>query len=537
MWRTRTLATAVLGLLVGGCTAAPHYGAPSPKTYYVSTHGDDSAEGTSTDKAWRTLGRAEQVMLRPGDRLLLEGGARFAGTITVSGNEAGDAERPVIVGSYGSGRATLVAAGSAGVSVHNTAGVEIHDLILRGRGSARTSQAGVNLYNDTPAEARRAHVIVSDVDASGFQVGIGVGSTISGSGFTDVLIRRAELHGNKDTGLLTYGPEFDDNRPAYAHENIDITNVHAYDNPGDPAAIYRPTGNGIVIGGVRQAIVRNSSAHDNGRQAAAKAYYGPGGIWAYDSTGVLVEHNSAYRNHSGSDVDGAGFGMDTSVSNSTLQYNLSFQNDGSGFYVFSRWGHPHPNNTIRYNISSNDARKMPHNGGLTVHGSNISNLQIYQNTVVMTRSPAGEGTTVRVHPNNNAVSLRNNILVTDGDPLVVSDTDLSTSQVIFQGNQYYTAKGQWLVRWGDENFRGLEDWRYSTGQERLDSRSTGATASPCFDGGPLPEADSPSDARRFVPDCRHAGLDLHARFGLVPVSVDYFGRAVTAPPNTGAAQP
>ncbi|MDX2846849.1 MFS transporter, partial [Streptomyces ipomoeae] len=41
------------------------------------------------------------------------------------------------------------------------------------------------------------------------------------------------------------------------------------------------------------------------------------------------------------------------------------------------------------------------------------------NALSFVLSAAGEGTAVRVHPNNNAVSLRNNILVTDGDPLVV----------------------------------------------------------------------------------------------------------------------
>ncbi|MEU8752860.1 right-handed parallel beta-helix repeat-containing protein [Streptomyces chartreusis] len=539
MWRTRTLgfAATVLVVLVGGCTAVPHYGSPSPRTYYLSARGDDSADGTSKDEAWRSLGRASQVTLRPGDHLLLEGGSRFAGTITVGNDEAGDADRPVVIDSYGNGRATVVATNSAGVSVHNTAGVEVHDLILRGRGSARTSQAGVNLYNDTPTDARHAGVNVSDIDAAGFQVGIGVGSTITGTGFADVTIRRARVHGNKDTGLLTYGPQFDDGRPSYAHEHITIEDVQSYGNPGDPNALYRPTGNGIVLGAVRDATVRDSSAHDNGTQAPAEAQYGPAGIWTYDSRDVLIEHSAAYRNHTGSRMDGAGFGFDTSVFDSTLQYNLSFENDGSGFYIFSRWPHPHSGNTVRYNISSNDARKMPEHGGLTIHGSRIKDLQVYQNTVIMGRSSEGEGAAVRVRPGNSSVSVRNNLIATDGDPLVVSDTDLSTSQVVFQGNQFHTADGQWTVAWGDRRYFNLRSWREDTGQERLDGRPTGTAASPCFDEGSLPDIQSPAEARRVIPGCPHAGLDLQKHFGVVPVKVDYFGHVVTAPPNTGAAQP
>ncbi|NUP17505.1 MAG: right-handed parallel beta-helix repeat-containing protein [Streptomyces sp.] len=539
MWRARTLtsATAVALVLVAGCTAMPHYGPPSTRTYYVSAGGDDSAQGTSKDDAWRSLARAGRAQLRPGDRLLLAGGDRFTGTITVGGDEAGSAEQPVILGSYGSGRATIVATDSAGISVHNTAGVEIRDLVLRGRGTARSHQAGVNLYHDTSDGGRLRHVTVSDIDASGFQVGIGVGSTHAGTGFADVTVRRAELHGNQDAGLLTYGPDFVPARPAYAHENIDIRDVHAYDNAGDPDAVYRPTGSGIVLGGVRDATVRDSSAHDNGSRAPANAYYGPAGIWAWDSRGVLIEHSSAYRNHTGTRTDGAGFGLDTSVFDSTLQYNLSFENDGGGYYVFSRWQHPHRDNVIRYNISSNDGRKLPHNGALTVNGSHIGNLRIYQNTVVMARASAGPGAVVRLRPHNSGVTIRNNLFVSDGYPFVVADADLSTNQVLFQGNQFHAATGQWTARWDDRLYMALATWRNATGQERLDNRPTGTTASPCFDAGPLPVVATPSDARRLVPDCPHAGLDLRARFGTAQVADDYFGRPVTTPPNTGAAQP
>src|SRR6266487_4526021 len=43
-------------------------------TYYISPAGSDSAAGTSPTTAWRTLGRANSASLRPGDRVLLQGG-------------------------------------------------------------------------------------------------------------------------------------------------------------------------------------------------------------------------------------------------------------------------------------------------------------------------------------------------------------------------------------------------------------------------------------------------------------------------------
>ncbi len=197
------LAGTVLAVAGAGCLATPHY-QPTARTYYVSPDGDDEAAGTSPGRAWRTLERAERTALEPGDRLLLRGGARFPGTVTVGAHEAGDAARPVVVGSYGGGRATVSAGRLAGVSVHNTAGVEIHDLVVQGAGARATDQAGVNLHTDEGG--RRRHVVVSGVDVSGFRVGVSVGSTAAGSGFRDVTVRRATLHGNRDAGLLTYGP-------------------------------------------------------------------------------------------------------------------------------------------------------------------------------------------------------------------------------------------------------------------------------------------------------------------------------------------
>ncbi|MEV5696465.1 right-handed parallel beta-helix repeat-containing protein [Streptomyces anthocyanicus] len=531
------LTAALAAGIAAGCSATPHY-VPQGTTYYVSAGGDDRADGTSADAAWRSLTRADQAELRPGDRLLLQGGARFAGTVTVGAGEAGDAERPVTVGSYGGGRATIATTHTPGVSVHNTAGVEIRDLKLTGPGALRTGEAGVNLYADTKESGTGRHVTVEDVDVSGFRVGVAVGATGTGAGFRDVAVRQADLHGNRDAGLLTYGPAFDPKKPAYAHEDIAVEEVQAHDNAGDPDATDRHTGSGIILGGVRDATVRDSSAHDNGARSARRAPAGPVGLWAYDSTRVRIEHNSAYRNHTGSKVDGGGFGLDSNVSHSTVQYNTSFHNDGSGYYVYSATGNgAHVDNTIRYNVSADDGRKLPANGALTVYGSHVRDLSIYQNTVTMSRSPGGAGTVVLLRPDNSGITFRNNLLVSDGDPLVSADTALTTGRVLFQGNQYHAASGHWSVKWGADHYPDLDAWRSATGQERLEDRTAGTSADPCLTGGALPDVGKPADVRLLTPRCPQPGLDLSGRFGIDPGGADLFRHAVPTPPTVGAVQP
>jgi hypothetical protein len=91
---------------------------------------------------------------------------------------------------------------------------------------------------------------------------------------------------------------------------------------------------------------------------------------------------------------------------------------------------------------------LPWKGALTVYGTNMRNLEIYQNTVTMARSPGGEGTVVLLRPGNTNVTFRNNLLVADDDPLVSANADLPTTRALFQGNQYHTASGPWRVKWG-----------------------------------------------------------------------------------------
>ncbi|MFF1710103.1 right-handed parallel beta-helix repeat-containing protein [Streptomyces sp. NPDC058268] len=535
------LTAAIVLLGSSGCAATPHY-APSASTYYVSSRGDDQNDGSSPGQAWRSLARAERVALEPGDRLLLEGGARFTGTITLNGDEAGRADQPVVVGSYGEGRATVKAEGSPGISVHNTAGVEIRDLTVKGDRAAYARDGGINLYADRPDGGKLDRVTLSHVRVSGFRTGIAVGGAEKGNGFKNVTIREAKLYGNKDVGLLTYGPEFNPGQPTYAHEEFNVSDVDAYWNTGDPGADDRHTGDGIILGAVRNATVRDSSAHDNGSRSSGEAPSGPVGIWAYDAKNVVLEHNTAYRNHTGSKVDGAGFGFDENVSDSTIQYNLAFHNDGPGFYAYTRKTNgAHTDNTIRYNITSDDGRKLPRFGGLAVYGHDVRNLRIYQNTVVMTALENGKsGPALRLMDGEKGVTVRNNLFVTDGSPLALADGGLSTKNVLLQGNNYRAPQGQWALQWGDHAFTGIGTWRKATGQERVDGRPSGLTADPCFTGGTLPSVTSAADARLFAPDCdalADKGLDLRKLFGIDPGSVDYFGQSVGTPPPVGAALP
>ncbi len=76
-------------------------------TYHVDCEGgNDGYGGLSAERAVRTLERANQLSLRPGDRLLLKRGCAWQGPLTLRWN--GNDEWPVTIGAYGEGAPPVV---------------------------------------------------------------------------------------------------------------------------------------------------------------------------------------------------------------------------------------------------------------------------------------------------------------------------------------------------------------------------------------------------------------------------------------------
>ncbi|MFF8838184.1 right-handed parallel beta-helix repeat-containing protein [Streptomyces sp. NPDC015130] len=539
-------------LLLTGCDvpgvhrpARPATGGPF--TFYVSRDGDDSNDGMSPAAAWRTLDHANTVRFRPGDRLRLKGGERFAGSITLDEDEAGSATKPVVIESYGAGRATIAPRGTSGITVRDTAGVEVRDIVLVGDRKSRREGVGIALRNTLPDTRRLSHVRITNVEASGFQNGISVGAEGEArAGFGDVRIVDVSVHDNLETGLVVYGPAFRAADPAYAHSGLRIQGVTAYANTGDPESDRRNTGSGISLGSVLDAKVVGSVAHDNGSKSAADAQEGPEGIWVYDSSRVVLEHNKSYRNRTGSRVDGGGFGLDNNVSFAVVQYNLAYGNDGPGFLVYS--GQPtgaHHDNVVRFNMSWDDARKLPEYGGIVAYGTRMKNLDIHHNTVVMRTeglpSAAAAGIrppALRLRDGMAGVRVANNVFATDGGPLIDTQSAYGRSTVRLAGNDYYSTGG-WALEWGAQRHTSLDGWRVASGQETLDGVPTGLSEDPCLSGLTAPVTDGSAGPESLVPRCEGLvplGVDPWA-LGIDPGPVDYFGHPVPRTPVVGAVQP
>ena len=109
-WMSRTLALALAGTTVASMMPTvpvnAKESAATGKTYYVdSKGGNDSNDGTSESKAFKTLDKVNGLNLEPGDTVLLKKGSVFEDqALKFTKEDSGTAEAPVKVSTYGEGK-------------------------------------------------------------------------------------------------------------------------------------------------------------------------------------------------------------------------------------------------------------------------------------------------------------------------------------------------------------------------------------------------------------------------------------------------
>jgi len=505
-----------------------------PLTYYIRPGGHNTAAGTTPATAWRTLARADRAVLKPGTRLLLLGGNKYQGTLLIGPSDAGSVRKPILISSYGKGRAKIVSSGN-GIMIFDTSGVSISNLKLRGIHAKTASAAGIQMYSNR-TKGRLGHVYITKVDATAFGFGIAIGAVHDGAGFRNVHVTHSTLHGNLDGGLVSYGPDFNPAAPGYAHANVYVSRVRVFRNFGDPANKVRNTGSGIELGSVSGASVVNSRSFANGG-ANGSTTEGPIGMWAYDSTRIVMAHDVSHGNMSANVHDGGGFGLDREVSHSVLEYDLSYDNHGAGLLLYSAPAAPghQTGNVVRFNISYGDVRGRDHVIGALEAEGKISNSSLYQNTIVVTGSntqPAFKATGFLHH-----IKVLNNILIAASGAVALATQPMPTSAIRFAGNDYLSTAGTWVVQWGTKtHYLSLSAWRSATGNEKLSSgRLTGLVVAPMFVGPLSPSRGGAGFMLRPRSKLVHAGLNLTSLFDIRPGPVTYGGKAYQVrSPNIGA---
>lgn len=411
------------------------------RDFYISPSGSDSKNsGRSPAMPWKTSKNINNMQIEAGDSFLFECGVDHnPGVIVVSNKKFKPA---VLFDSYcasgakftkpcGCHQAVLNFNSSleSAFNITNVSGLTVRNLEIRGAGDY--SHEGVSLYStgmSNPGNHYYRNIMLRNITISGFKHGIFI-DAINCQGYADVTIRYVVVKNNTYAGISTRGPF---STTCLAHRNITIVDTIARDNLGSKAITDTFTGSGIVVSDVDNCLIERCTASGNGAENGHLGG-GPVGIWAWHANNVSVRHCVSHHNRNGYPLgtlngnDGGGFDIDGGVSNSVIEYCLSFENAGPGYMVCQFQGHvlPTMNNTIRYVVSVNDslvsgsgtANKT--SGNIVLYSpddSVVSNTNIYGNTVFVGHlatvdTSAADGLYLATANNLVNTSFQNNVVI------------------------------------------------------------------------------------------------------------------------------
>ena len=312
----------IVMLFLHSCDQSSEEQERTGRAYYLSLAGDDANPGTK-ESPWKSIAKLNAVTLNPGDTVYLKEGQVFEGSLQLDSTDSGSEDNPVVVTSDGAGKATINAGNSSAIAITFANNIKISNLHLVGSGrKAGNIESGLVVKNNS------ATIVVDSIEVEGFQKS---GLLIYSS--SDIKIDHVHAHDNGAAGISVggYNSKTDS-------RNIIIRNSLAENNPGDPTNLTNHSGNGIIVGLCSNVLIEYCVATNNGWDMP-RIGNGPVGIWAYEADKVTIQNCISYRNKtSNGGEDGGGFDLDGGITNSAIQYCLTYENEGSGFGIFQYEG-------------------------------------------------------------------------------------------------------------------------------------------------------------------------------------------------------
>ena len=409
-------------------------------TYYIdAVGGNDSNDGKSKDKAWKSFQKVSGLRLGAGAKVLLKAGCTWNEEKLMVVNAKGTADKPVVIGKYGEGknpvingngskwldsrnRSTLKKEDVAAVHIQNSEYITIENLEVTNWESDKADLEGklgkTNSNSNSPgrkilfdqSKYMLTGILVENHDAgqlqgvtiqnnyvhdvNGYMSQNGTEGNKKGSGGIMVLVTGGATESSfKD--LKIYGNQVE----KVCHEAIYMESCWAarklVGGAGSQQAGSKPwvgwpnvhvknnyvhdvAGDGIVLINADGGVAENNLIV---KAASEDWYYGRNpahaSIWAWDCNNATFQNNEAA--YTESTQDGMAFDSDYGNQNILFQYNYSHHNKG-GFWMACPGPYYSINSVVRYNVSVNDGG---FDGGriLKVGESGSIGHQVYNNTM------------------------------------------------------------------------------------------------------------------------------------------------------------
>lgn len=326
--------------------------------YYLdAVNGNDSNNGLSAKKAWKSLDRLREVQLQAGDSILLQRGAVFTGILEI--NAQGRADARIVIDAYGTGKKPCITAPDSSmyaVCISNSGYITLQNIEVVNTGKERLAgRTGVKVHCEDYGVSR--HIILNaldihDVNGSYIKnAGGGSGILIVNrwrdvvSTFDSLTVENCVIRRCERNAMIWSAPYNRDDWHPSTHTVVRKNLIEEV--PGD----------GIVPIGCEGALVeynlmRNCPATLPDGQAAA-------GFWPWSCDNTILQFNEVSDHKA--PWDAQGFDSDYNCTHTTIQYNYSHDNDGGFVLICNAGGSTPPRNignigtVVQYNVSINDA--------------------------------------------------------------------------------------------------------------------------------------------------------------------------------------
>ncbi len=343
----------------------------SAKTFYVdSKNGSDNNDGTSENKAFKSLNKVSKKYFQAGDKILFKSGQTFNGNLKIRGQ--GTANSKITVGTYGgSAKAKISARSGVAISVKSQY-ITIENLEITNPNGER----GIYVMPFTTGVNKNIVIkncFIHDIDKNQVNWEQGnyesAGITVEAAGaqptwFDGLTIENNVIEDVNRVGIII-GSEWAYRPGLYGHKGY----YKASDDSGRwPAknvvvrsnTITRPGGDSIMILACEGALIEKNTSTEGFYNPKKKAGVASAGIWTWGSNDNVFQYNDVgFHNFPTGCSDGEAFDIDISEKRVILQYNYSHDNEGGFLLMCNDYGETGADKisedaVVRFNLSVND---------------------------------------------------------------------------------------------------------------------------------------------------------------------------------------
>lgn len=405
-------------------------------TYYVSNAGNDSNNGLTEGKPWKTLAKVSTANIQPGDHVRFRRGDEFIGQLkpNYSGTQNalitfepyGSGNKPIINGSGGSGGDFLSAIFIENQEYFHLRALEIqNERLVSKSGVVDDSAFGIYVHNN-------GNKIMNKFDFSDLTVRNVYAISTVGVAFDALKVAGIYFRSERNTvaGQEKHIRDVTvDNCFVTRTGKFGVWSQHAGGDEGVGSEslnrnmnyvltnneFFETGGSGITPGGTFNVLVENNIFNFTGSGVDPRMANRGSGAWFFNCRNVVAQYNKSY--HANGSNDSYGMHIDFNNEYVLFQYNYSEDNEGFveilGNNLYS---------TYRFNVSVNDGRRA--NKGNTFWFSNFAgsgnsvnstNSFVYNNTVYVGKTPEGNYLEPGLQLTSNEALIANNaIYVADG---------------------------------------------------------------------------------------------------------------------------